>query len=134
MAALILHLCVFPFVRASALPKAYRYLTRGATTTSTTGAAAPLDLEAARGGEEEEEEDPSSSESVNLMLLGPTRPLPFFTDLPPPRLEDRRIFVTTFNCGECTLESFADKLGDWIPKRDVAVYVSPTRCMVGVCS
>lgn len=64
----------------------------------------------------------TEEDSVQLMLLGPTRPLPFFVDLPPAKLEDRKMFVTTFNCGECTLNMIADYIGDWIPK-DVDVYV-----------
>lgn len=59
---------------------------------------------------------------VQLMMLGRTKPLPFFTELPAPRLEERRVFVTTFNCGECPLEAIVDDLGEWIP-RGVAVYV-----------
>lgn len=69
-------------------------------------------------------------DEVQLMMLGRAKPLPFFTILPPPTLEGRRMFVTTFNCGECTLEMIVDDLGEWIP-RDLPVYVSKAAC---VCS
>lgn len=82
------------------------------------------DLEAGRegGGGAEPSSQQHEADRVNLMLLGPTEPLPFFTDLPPPRLEERKMFVTTFNAGECTLASIIDNIPDWIPK-DLAVYV-----------
>lgn len=67
---------------------------------------------------------------VQLMLLGRTRPLPYFVDLPPAKLENRKMFVTTFNCGECTLSMIADTIGDWIPK-DVDVYVSAWLAVLG---
>lgn len=69
----------------------------------------------------------AGGDSVHLMLLGPTRPLPFFTELPPPCLEERRVFVSTFNCGECGLQPLVGRLGEWIPK-GMAVYVS---CVLG---
>ena len=61
-------------------------------------------------------------DGVRLMLLGRTRPLPFFTALPPPRFEERRVFASTFNCGECPLAPLVERLGEWIP-RGMAVYV-----------
>ena len=72
--------------------------------------------------QQQQQHHAAQGEGVNLMLFGPTKPLPFFTDLPPPRLEDQRMFATTFNAAECNLESIIHNLGDWIP-RDMAIYV-----------
>ena len=95
------------------------------------------DLEAGTGGGAQappprlHDDGNNGNDQVHLMLLGPTRPLPFFTERPPPRLEERNMFVSTFNCGECSLESLAGRLGEWIPRGNVAVYVIGVQeCMV----
>lgn len=76
-------------------------------------------------------DDGYDNDKVHLMLLGPTRPLPFFTERPRPHLEERNMFVSTFNCGECSLDSLVERLGEWIPREGVAVYVIGVQeCMV----
>lgn len=78
-------------------------------------------------GEEEKERD-----VVRLTLLGKARPLPdgFFTDLPTRKIAEKRIFVSTYNMAECSLESLGPgALGSWVPLGCDVYVVGVQECM-----
>jgi len=72
-----------------------------------------------------------SVEPIRLTLLGKAYPLPFFTDPPVPKMEDRLLFISTYNLAECKSKALGpEALAVWIP-RDRDVYVLGVQeCMV----
>eukprot|EP00624_Nannochloropsis_granulata_P005895 evm.model.NODE_41967_length_32096_cov_22.644348.1 len=72
-----------------------------------------------------------SVEPIRLTMLGKAYPLPFFTDPPVPQMEDRQLFISTYNLAECKSKALGlEALAAWIP-RDRDVYVLGLQeCMV----
>ncbi|TFJ88509.1 hypothetical protein NSK_000083 [Nannochloropsis salina CCMP1776] len=73
----------------------------------------------------------SAAEPVRLTLIGKAYPLPFFTDPPVPSFQDKQLFISTYNLGECKSKALGpEALAAWIP-RDRDVYVLGLQeCMV----
>ena len=70
-------------------------------------------------------------EPLQLTLLGKAYPLPFFTEPPIRTLEDRKIFVSTYNLAECKADALGpESLAAWIPQ-DMDIYVVGVQeCMI----
>lgn len=74
--------------------------------------------------------DEDNKDVVRLTLLGKARPLPFFTDQPTRTIAEKRIFVSTYNMAECSLDSLGPgAMGRWIPLGCDVYVVGVQECM-----
>lgn len=88
----------------------------------------PSSKGAGQGKQQEEEEEGGV---VRLTLLGKARPLPFFTDQPTRTMAERRIFVSTYNMAECSLDALggARALAAWVPLGADVYVIGVQECM-----